>query len=152
MKTYIVQTDSSKTGYALVVIDDNGNETVKPINSHYPGEKTLILPENPSNRKYFSPDKVDKAGGKIELTYKESKTFGPRTGEAAPRQSIEDFMTDDEKAVYNEILEKARQRREEARKPKKLTDVEKAQRALEKAKAAYEAILKAQAAADEAND
>lgn len=49
-------------------------------------------------------------------------------------------MTDEERTTYLEILEKARQRREEANKKPKMTELEKAERALEAAKRKLEAL------------
>lgn len=143
MKVYITYNDEAKTGYGLEFVEDNGKIVYSPIDKTYPGEKTtLVLPENPVNRKYFSANKVDNAkDNRIELTYKETRTLGPRPeGKTINRKSIEEYMTDEERATYLEILEKARQRREEANKKPKMTELEKAERALEAAKKKLEAL------------
>lgn len=51
--------------------------------------------------------------------------LGPRPeGHTVNRKPIEDYMTDEERTTYLEILEKARQRREEANKKPKMTELE----------------------------
>jgi hypothetical protein len=72
-----------------------------------------VLPENPCNRKYFNSKKVDKANGSIELTYKESKTFGPRDPNATPKAPTKgwvEYLTDEEKALYEQLKAKAESR------------------------------------------
>lgn len=145
MKYYVTHNPQSPTGYAMI-IEDNGVEEVKMVEKTGLEKKTginwLFLPENPMNRKLINPSKVDKLG-KVELTYKESKTLGPREN-VKPRKKLEDYLTDDEKATIAQIMELAKQRKE-ADKPKPLTEVEKAQREYEKAKAKLENLLGAQA-------
>lgn len=146
MKTFITTSSKAATGYELRVQNDDNSVDVTYIEKTYPNEPyTLVLPQNPSNRKYFNSKKVDAAGGTIELTFKESKTFGPRTNNGEPKKKLEDYLTDEEKSILADIMAKAKARRE-ADKPKPLTEVEKAKRAAEKAQAKYEALLaKAQA-------
>lgn len=140
MKVYVRQNASTQTGYELVSIDELGNETVQAIDKTYPNEPfTLVLPANESNRKYFNSKKVDAAGGSIELTYKESKTFGPRTESSAPRKKLIEYLTDDERKIIDDLMAKAQARREEATKKVPMTELEKAQRAYERALAKYEA-------------
>lgn len=133
MKVYICKGESL-TGYVLKV-DDEGFVSELKIDRTYPGEPTtLVLPENPSNRKYFSSKKVDNSEeGCVELTFKESKVLGPREGNS-PRKSLVDYLTDEERAVYENLMEKAKARREEANKKPKLTEKEKLERAIEKYK------------------
>ena len=80
MKVYINNSLHSTTGYELVIKDDDGLivET-KDIETLVDDGKTLKLPENPSNRKYFNLAKVEAADGIVELTYKESVTLGTRS-------------------------------------------------------------------------
>lgn len=146
MKVFICNSNISHTGYELQYRSDNGEVTkVLPIEKFYPGEPTtLVLPENESNRKYFSSKKVDDtAEGEIELTYKESRQYGSRPGQTT-RKPLEDYLTDEERAIYNDLIAKAKQRREEATKKPKLTDLEKAERALAAAKAKLEALKQSQ--------
>ena len=150
MKTFIIYDEKSRTKYSLRIVADDGKVQVTPIDRTYPGEPTtLVLPDNPSNRKYFSTKKLEEIGEDgLELTYKESKTFGPRLpGSTSPRKPLEDYLEPDERKLYDELMAKARARREEANKPKPLTELEKAQRAyerelkkLEEAKAKFQAL------------
>lgn len=110
-KTIIRTSTVSATGYELVF-----DGTVVSIDRTYPGEPTtLVLPQNPSNRKYFSSKKVDAAGGELELEYKESKSFGPRQ-ESAPRKGLEEWLDEDDKATFLALVEKAKANRAAAQK------------------------------------
>lgn len=133
MKVYICKGESL-TGYVLKVDDEGFVEELK-IDRTYPGEPTtLVLPENPSNRKYFSSKKVDNSEEeRVELTFKESRSLGPREGNS-PRKSLVDYLTDEERTIYEELMAKAKARREEANKKPKLTEREKIERAIEKYK------------------
>lgn len=129
MKTIIRTSTVSATGYELVFGDN-----VVSIDKTYPGEPTtLVLPENPSNRKYFSSKKVDAAGGELELEYKESKSFGPRS-ESTPRKALEDWLEGEDRATYLALIEKAKANRDAA---------QKAAKAPKKSKADLEAELEA---------
>lgn len=141
MQTFIIYDEKSRTQYSLKLVADDGKVQVVPIDRTYPGEPTtLVLPDNPSNRKYFSTKKLETIGEDgLELTYKESKTFGPRLpGSTSPRKPLEDYLEPDERKLYDELMAKARARREEANKPKPLTELEKAQRAYERELKKYE--------------
>ena len=132
MKTLLRESMRAKEGYEIVIIDEYGNEEILPITKRVPNDPlTLILPENPSNRKYFKAKKVDDNGGEIELTYKETRTIGPR-GESQPRKPLEDYLSPDERILFLELLEKAKKNREEANKKTPKTELEKAQLKLEK--------------------
>lgn len=117
MKTIIRR--NAMNEYELVVIDDAGVDTVTLLTDRPKNEPdTLVLPANPSNRKYFNAKKVDNAGGEVELTYKESKSYGHRT-ESAPRKGLEEWLDDDDRALYLELVEKAKANREAAQKTAK---------------------------------
>ena len=137
MKVFIRKNLSTPTGAELALIDENGTENVLPITSITKDGISFILPDNPSNRKYWAISKLSDVP--TELTYKESKTLGPRT-ESGPRKKLEDYMTDEEKATIAAIIEKAKERRE-ADKRTPLTPLEKARREYERKKAAYEQLL-----------
>ena len=141
MKTFITRNAEAKTGYAIVTKEDDGNIVdIMLINEYDPSNpKSLKLPENPSNRKYFS---IEKIGDEVELTYKETKVLGPRGNS----KKIEDYITDEEKAIITDIMAKAKARKE-ADKPRELTPVEKAQLKIEKAKKELEKLLAEEAKA-----
>ena len=135
MKVLVRRNSNTNTGYELVTINDAGKEVAISIDKTYPNEPfTLVLPANEANRKYFNSKKVDAAGGEIELTYKESKTIGPRT-ESAPRKGLEEYLEGKDKEMYLALVEKAKKAREEANKKAPMSDLEKAMRAVERAQA-----------------
>lgn len=134
--TIIRKSTVSATGYELVV---DGNVVL--IDKTYPGEPTtLVLPANPSNRKYFSSKKVDAAGGELELEYKESKSFGPRSESSAPRKGLEEYLDGEDKELYLALVEKAKKAREEAHKKVPLTEEEKLMRIIARETAKLEAL------------
>ena len=137
MKVYIRQSASTPTGYELVSITDENIEVVRPIEEIVDEGKTLKLPENESNRKYFNIAKIEKAGGTIELTYKESITLGPKS-EQVPRKGLEEYLEGDDKELYLALIEKAKKNREEVNKKAPMSEVEKARRAYERALTKYE--------------
>lgn len=135
MKVLVRKNSNTNTGYELVTIDDAGKEVAVAIDKTYSGEPfTLVLPANEVNRKYFNSKKVDAAGGSIELTFKESKTLGPRT-ESAPRKGLEEYLEGEDKAMYLALVEKAKTNREAANKKAPMTEYEKRVRAVERAQA-----------------
>lgn len=144
MKTLITTSSKAKTGYELRITDDQGKTIVKLIDSTYPGEPTtLVLPENPANRKYFSTKKLETIGEEgLELTYKEPRVLGPRLPGSGSTQKLTDFATEEELKVYNNLLTKWKERREEAKKMAN-DPMAKALRELERAKAKVEALKKA---------
>lgn len=128
MKVLVRKNSNTNTGYELVTIDDAGKEVAVAIDRTYPGEPfTLVLPPNGANRKYFNSKKVEAAGGTIELTYKESKTVGPRT-ESTPRKGLEEYLEGEDRAMYLALVEKAKANREAANKKPPMTEEEKLRR------------------------
>lgn len=107
-------------------MEDNGNTTelVELVDNG----KTLKLPENSSNRKYCS---VEKALKGITLDYKETKTFGPRentqSNESAPKKSnapklsdLVEMLTEEERQVYRDLMNKAADRLSRQKKMERL--------------------------------
>lgn len=114
-KVIIRKSEVSMSGYELVVIDE-GVEEVLLINERVKKDpKVLILPDNPSNRKYFTDNKVDKNGGEIELSYKESRSLdksdkSDKSDIKVSKSKILEYMTEDERKIYDEIIEKCEKR------------------------------------------
>ena len=138
----IIKSETSTEGYA---IDDNGQvvdltEKNRYIDKRRPDVLYYHLPNNSANRQYIAANKLSDG---LVLEYKESRPTGSRSVEKHP---IEYYMTEDELAMYNEIVENAKARKVEAEKPKQLTALEKAQLAYEKAKAEVERLTKESAA------
>ena len=99
--TKIITTNESKTGYAI-----QDGDVILNIDEIVDDGKTLKLPENSSNRRYYSIKKVQE--GKTELTYKASMSYGPRE----PKKSWEEYLTDEEKSTIEFIKEACLQRME----------------------------------------
>lgn len=102
-------------------MEDNG--TITELNELVDNGKTLKLPNNSSNRKYCS---VEKALKGITLDYKETKTFGPRENSSTPKTTktsnapklneLVELLTDDERKIYKELMDKAAMRLAEKKK------------------------------------
>lgn len=132
MKTIITTSTVSATGFALQITHDDGTIETKSIEKLTKDGKSYILPENPSNRQYWAVSRI-KDG--VELTYKESKTFGPRNVESKPTPKkidvIEEYLTEEELKVWNSLKEKAQLR----------ATLAKAKAEAEAAQAEYERLL-----------
>ena len=141
--TTIIRTSTtSSTGYELVIIHDD-HEEVHPIEKALPTKSgrtmSLVLPENPSNRQYYTMAKVDEAGGEVELTYKASITLGT-TVERSPKKPLEDYLDGEDRELYLALVEKAKKAREEAHKKVPLTEEEKLMRIIERETKKLEAL------------
>lgn len=119
-------------------MEDNGTTTelVELVDNG----KTLKLPENSSNRKYCS---VEKALKGITMDYKETKVFGPRentsTKESAPKKSdapklneLVELLTEEEKEVYRDLMNKAADRLARKKKMERLEAMKAEMEKLEK--------------------
>ena len=130
--TKIIKTPHTSTGYSIQVTDENGTTTT-PINEIVDEGKTLKLPSNPSNRKYFSVKKVEDANGEIELTYKETIHLSPKLEKSeksdkspAPKKDdLTDYLDDEDKKPYEDLIKKATKRKEIALAKKRLEQAQK---------------------------
>lgn len=131
MKVLVRKNVSTKTGYELVVIDDNNVETVTPIEEFgYNRDKVadnLHLPANPYGREWCMIKKV--VGDELELKPHVDRVLGTQQ----PRKPDEDFLEGEDRKLYLELKEKIRKAREEANKKPALTELEKAQLAVKRA-------------------
>lgn len=92
-----------------LVVDLDG--TVLGTTTIVDNGKTLKLPANPSNRKWFNLAIAEKAineQGKCDLTYKASKQVGVSTSSKLPHAKLIAYLPDDLQAEYNAIIEEAR--------------------------------------------
>ena len=121
-------------------MEDNGATIeLTPNEDNY-----LKLPTNSVNRVWVSGGKVEKAPGQYVdygMEAKVPKVYGPR-GSTTERKPIEDYLSDEDKATFLALLEKAKANKAEATKKAPMSDLEKAERALERAKARVEALSK----------
>ena len=123
------------------ILTDNGVEST--ITAITTDGKSLILPENASGRKFFALSKFDKA---------EKHDFcainrDPSAEHNVSRKSLMEYMTPEDKKLYDEIMERAKAAREEANKKVPLTDEQKLRNRIAKAQAQLEALLKEEAQA-----
>lgn len=140
MKVLVRKNDATKTGYELVTIADDGQESVQAIteNGKGPdGPKYLKLPTNSANRQWLAISKIK--GDSLELTEHVSRTI--TVTNRATRKPDEDFLEGEDKELFLKLKEKIRKAREEANKKPAMTELEKAQSRVAKAQAKLEAIL-----------
>lgn len=95
--------------------------------------KSLKLPENPSNRKYLSIERIEKSPNQTyELTTKEPRKNGPI--ERTPKKPDRDYLSDEDKLIYDNLMNKIKEAKEleKAQKNRPLTEAEKLMRRIEK--------------------
>lgn len=143
MTYYIVSNPQSKHGYDLQYVNDKGI-VVKTVElRRKTTDNFLWLPEDcvaETNRKCISMAMIAKSGEthfEVEpKEYREPRQLGSNNG----GKKLFDYLSDDDKILYLELVDRARKAREAANRP--LTPVEKAKRAMERAQATYEKLLR----------
>ena len=103
--------------------------------------KSLKLPENPSNRKYLSIERIEKAPNQTyELTPKEARKNGPI--ERAPKKPDRDYLSDEDKLIYDNLMNKIKEAKEleKAQKNRPLTEAEKLMRTIERLQSKLEKL------------
>lgn len=109
-------------------MEDQGNIVELTPNKDY----WLKLPTNSCNRVWTNCARVDKAIDQCVDYGDEVKVPRVVTGRSSvERKPLEDYLSEDDRKLYLELVEKAKKAREEANK-KPLTKLEKAQREFEK--------------------
>ena len=110
-------------------MEDQGNVVEVTPNKDY----WLKLPANSCNRVWTNCAKVDKAANQCVDYGDEVKMPRTITGRSAvERKPLEDYLSEEDRKTYLALVEKAKKAREEATKKKPLTELEKAQREVEK--------------------
>ena len=133
MRTYIIKSEDYKLGYALKVVDDEGNETITELTEVVDGY--FKLPTNPANRQWHKPRET--LTYPLELQYKETRHLGSRktgTTTETKRTGWWDYLTEEERKTMEAIKAKA----------KKRAEVEELRKAYEETKKRYEEALAAQ--------
>ena len=103
--------------------------------------KSLKLPENPSNRKYLSIERIEKSPNQTyELTTKEARKNGPI--ERTPKKPDRDYLSDEDKLIYDNLMTKIREAKEleKAQKNRPLTEAEKLMRTIERLQSKLEKL------------
>lgn len=134
---YVVKRDD---GYH--VIDQDGTEG--PVCTKRTADGYIILTPNAANRKCVNEKNAEKffaenPDGKIELTYKATRTLGA-AGPKMPNAKLISYLSEEEQEEYKAIIARAVAAKE-ADKKKPMTELEKAQAAVERAKAKYAKLL-----------
>lgn len=120
-------------------MEDQGNIVEVTPNKDY----WLKLPTNSCNRVWTNCAKVDKAPNQCVDYGDEVKVPRIITGRSTTeRKPLEDYLNEEDRKMYLELVEKAKKAREEATKKKPLTELEKARRNVEKWQARVEALSK----------
>lgn len=119
---------------------DNDQETaittIKMTSDGY-----LHIPENSSGRKLVNRAKVDALGSyELKPIVKDGTHSAP-----VSRKSLLEYMTPEDKELYDAIMERCKKAREEATKKEPLTEEEKLRRRLAKLQAQLEVIMKQEA-------
>lgn len=106
-------------------MEDQGNIVEVTPNKDY----WLKLPANSCNRVWVSCAKVDKAADQC-VDYG-TIVKQPRTVTEASHKKLEDWLNDEDRATYLALIEKAQKAKENAKR-KPMSDLEKAQKQVEK--------------------
>ena len=122
------------------LVDDGVDKGVCPIASD---GIAYVLPVNSANRKWFTVKKADalreKGITEVELEYRETRKIGP-VGSKLPNEKLISYLSEELQAEYKAIIDRAIAARNDA-KSKPMTELEKAQAKLAKAKAAYDKLI-----------
>ena len=123
-----------------IYMEDNGD--IVDLNEHITvdkktGRDVIKLPENSANRQWIMVDKITEEG--IELAYKETRTIGARLPGVDKKPYIE-YLTDEELAEYNRLIEVAKARKAEAEKRTPMTAEEKLRAKIAKLQAMIDAL------------
>ena len=103
--------------------------------------KSLKLPEKPSNRKYLSIERIEKSPNQTyELTPKDPRKNGPI--ERTPKKPDRDYLSDEDKLIYDNLMNKIREAKEleKAQKNRPLTEAEKLMRTIERLQSKLEKL------------
>ena len=116
---------------------DNITELTKVVHENKTGKDWIVLPENSSNRKVVDLAKVTEQP--LELNYRETRVIGPR----GSGKKLEDYMTPEERATVDAIMNACRERKL-ADKPQPKTELQKAMELVAKYQAKVAALQAAQ--------
>jgi hypothetical protein len=110
MKTFITKSLNTPTGYALAIIEDDGTRKMMDINEITHDGKSLILPENPTNRKFWALSRLKDED--IELSVKEPHTHANTPTIKAPTKGLEEYLSPEDREVYLSLVKKAMRNKE----------------------------------------
>ena len=110
-KVFIEKSELSKTGYAMIEVDENGVEKLTQLDKSHVHSKTKVvtidLPKNDTNRLCINPSKLSKVitdeNPRFELEFKNPSEKSEKSEKSENGKSWEDFMTEEEKALIEKI-------------------------------------------------
>lgn len=133
----------------MYIMDVDGIETVLEVKQPKGWDPTIMLPENPTGRKLINQAACDKRleanGGSFELTTKTSHPTGPRARTIPNAKLVEYLKTlDNGQALYDEYISivEATWKAMDDKKAKPLTEREKLEAKIAKAKEALAKLMK----------
>ena len=122
---------------SYLLIDDDNEIIIDKIKMTSDGY--LHIPENSSGRKLINKAKIDNLEEPYEL--KPITKDGTHSNPVS-KKSLLEYMTEEDRKLYDEIMNRAKIAYEEAHKKTPLTELEKAELRVKKALAALEALKK----------
>jgi hypothetical protein len=138
------------TVYATIVKKDDGYHVVDfdgsegPVCKVIEEGKTIALTKNKSNRQWFNVKRADAEiaeKGHVDLYYKATRHIGSGAGSTRiPNEKLISYLPQELQAEYKAIIARAIEAKN-ADKKKPMTELEKAQAKLDKAKAALAKLL-----------
>lgn len=109
MRYIIRKQEGTKYGYALVVVDEQGNETTRELNQKTT-DNCLRLPQdvyNAINRHYISLKLLSTIEGDYEIEPKAAKTATGTTSKTSKSFDIAKYLNDEDRELYNKLIAKA---------------------------------------------
>lgn len=133
---------------AKIIVDNDGNYhvidkdgTEGPVCKLVDDGKTIALTKNAANRQWFNLKKAEtliSEQGSVTLTFKESKKLGERST-TIPNTKLISYLSEELQAEYKTIMDKALEAYN-ADKKKPMTEIEKLEAKIAKAKAELEKL------------
>ena len=101
----------------------------------------IKLPENRLNRQWVSENFFKDDRTEVDLENMPARSRSPKSENPVPRKSLLEYMTPEDKALYDAIMERAKIAREEATKKAPLTEEQKLRNKIARLQAQLEAAL-----------
>ena len=101
---------------------------------------TLEVPENPTNRRWLKLATLEEKG-EVVLEAREKRVLGSYNRSDSAKKPWTEYLTEEERKVYDELKQAAEARKAEAEKPTPKSEAEKLKERLAKLQEQYEALL-----------
>lgn len=101
MRTYVTKSSTAITGFCLVIENDEGQSSMHDLNKLIEDGHTLVLPDNPSGRRYLSIVKAQSAD-EVDLIPRSARTI---TGTSGPRSNRISFTEEELALLPQETVE-----------------------------------------------